>query len=573
MTDRTRRDSLYAAACAYIARGWSVIPVWGDADANRPKQPAIKWQKYIYHRATESELAQWFLYGGALGIGIVTGAARSPVVLDFDDPTAAADFAAQFPELTETYTVTSAGRGLPHYYYYAALPSRQAQGVDLQATGRYIIAPPTVINGTAYAVASACEPKTLTQKDSKNILEFIKSTATNKNKGFMGQPVTGAATAQLLPRPLAHDPDTEAPPTIKSGQQTAILKDITAEYTLRTGSGEGRNNTAYRLATRAIKNGLSQHQIYDALKAAHIHAPAPKNHPHETVHMRRDELRRTIRSAAGNHTPRHHYGLDRTRQLHHATREALIQRGLTVVARVADMAYFEELSGQTITEHKLYTHARKHKLGRTSVRAALQLFTTITTTKKAAAAPNSKSSDVHTSQKTRSQTVFVRDGKKRTKFRGRPAQRYRIPTRQAIARYFGVKHKGIDLIPPEALQSSKSYRLADERAFLTRAPGIYSRVWRARRLGLCARSVFNYDLALNTLIEPQFYTQSIFWRTVDHIPPDDCPIDGVWLEIDGERYAARRWRAIRALRDKRKVCLVRQLPNHYSLPLSTTQES
>ena len=99
-------------------------------------------------------MSNGFLKTVLAGLGIVTGRVSKLVVLDFDSETIFNDFKAQYPDLLETHTVRSAGRGLPHLYFklpdHLHLDSQKGQGIDLLSDGRYVVAPPTIINDQPY---------------------------------------------------------------------------------------------------------------------------------------------------------------------------------------------------------------------------------------------------------------------------------------------------------------------------------------------------------------------------------------------------------------------------------------
>ncbi len=77
-------------------------------------------------------------------------------VLDSDS----ADLAAQLPHLPETFTVRSASKQLPHYYFHQtdrsrALGNRSAAGLfDFQQHRKYVVGPGSVVDGRSYDVAN-----------------------------------------------------------------------------------------------------------------------------------------------------------------------------------------------------------------------------------------------------------------------------------------------------------------------------------------------------------------------------------------------------------------------------------
>src|SRR5690606_14953674 len=114
------------------------------------------------------------------GLGLVTGTISQLAVLDFDDEQRLHQFLQQHPGLAQTRIVTSAGRGLPHFYYRLPkrvhVPSQRGQGVDWLAEGRYVVAPPTVVNGRAYTVQHDVEPLLLDAEQIALLAAFVRGT-------------------------------------------------------------------------------------------------------------------------------------------------------------------------------------------------------------------------------------------------------------------------------------------------------------------------------------------------------------------------------------------------------------
>ncbi|MBA3867831.1 MAG: bifunctional DNA primase/polymerase, partial [Anaerolineae bacterium] len=176
-------STLLTIAEAYFYLGYSVIPLLGDLDPSRPKTPALPWSDFQHYRANENDYKQWFSESGFAGLGIVTGRISQLVVLDFDSETVFNAFKAQYPDLLETHIVRSAGRGLPHLYFKLPdqlhIDSQKGQGIDLLSNGRYVVAPPTIINGQAYKVTCGGMPKMLTERDIRRLNAFLNSHKTH----------------------------------------------------------------------------------------------------------------------------------------------------------------------------------------------------------------------------------------------------------------------------------------------------------------------------------------------------------------------------------------------------------
>ena len=156
-------SDLLAAALSYAARNWHIIPLHnmkkGKCSCRRQckspgKHPRItKWQ----HKATTdpSLIREWWKKWPTANIGIVCGHKSGIVVIDID-PRNSGDKSLQnlidsYPEFKaalNTYTIHTGGNG-QHYFYKHNGPFKSVkkhglgQGIDVQADGCYIVAPPS----------------------------------------------------------------------------------------------------------------------------------------------------------------------------------------------------------------------------------------------------------------------------------------------------------------------------------------------------------------------------------------------------------------------------------------------
>ena len=83
MPDSNLSQTLYTTAETYLSLGYSVIPVWGEADPARPKVAGVEWSRYQRRRPTTAEIHKWFLGDTFGGLAIVTGSISRLAVLDF----------------------------------------------------------------------------------------------------------------------------------------------------------------------------------------------------------------------------------------------------------------------------------------------------------------------------------------------------------------------------------------------------------------------------------------------------------------------------------------------------------
>src|SRR5437762_2558050 len=105
-------ETILNAALAYQQIGFSVLPLKG-------KRPACTdWKQYQQTAASEKEIRTWHQEGLLQNIGVVCGAvSNNLVVLDLDGAPGYPAFAATFPALAETYTVTTGGSIGKHVYW------------------------------------------------------------------------------------------------------------------------------------------------------------------------------------------------------------------------------------------------------------------------------------------------------------------------------------------------------------------------------------------------------------------------------------------------------------------------
>jgi len=144
------------AAQAYVAQGWSVIPL-----KTKDKRPLISWKEFQKRMATAEELAEWF-DGTDNNVGIVTGKLSNLTIVDCDSEAAIQLFTDRCIEhdredALDTYgVVTPKGR---HFYYDFVPDSKNFQsckewpGIDLRSEDGYVVAPPSIHpSGAAYVL-------------------------------------------------------------------------------------------------------------------------------------------------------------------------------------------------------------------------------------------------------------------------------------------------------------------------------------------------------------------------------------------------------------------------------------
>src|SRR5918994_3379222 len=132
-------------AVEYHRRGWSPIPI-----KERSKEPnLLELRPYLTRRATKEELDTWRW----TGVGIVTGGLSGVLVLDVDGPEGEAELQKHGHPVTPM--VRTARGGLHLYFrhpdHHVRTGIRVASGLDVKASGGYVVAPPSVgENGKPY---------------------------------------------------------------------------------------------------------------------------------------------------------------------------------------------------------------------------------------------------------------------------------------------------------------------------------------------------------------------------------------------------------------------------------------
>src|SRR5919107_2706261 len=138
-------SSAKAAAVEYRRGGWCPIPIKRGS-----KQTALgQLAPYLNRRATKEELAAW----AWPGVGIVTGTVSGVLVLDVDGPEGEDELQKYGHPVTPMVRTASGGLHLyfKHPEQHVRTGIRVAPGLDVKASGGYVVAPPSVgPNGRAY---------------------------------------------------------------------------------------------------------------------------------------------------------------------------------------------------------------------------------------------------------------------------------------------------------------------------------------------------------------------------------------------------------------------------------------
>jgi len=220
----------YLAARLYAAMGLSVLPCTG-------KKPALSNWKHLQSRAaTKETIDLWHKTGLLQNVGIICGAVSGNLaVIDLDGHDAVLALKMRFPDLFNTYAVTSgSGSGMHLYFFCDVLPPTTrvvgaAYGnIELRSSGSYVVAPPSIHpSGKPYSVAFADDITYLPHLH--DVVYWIKRQIAAKHGG-------------TLPPASTHKPrHTTAYGVVALGNATADV--------LRALPGE-RNNRLFRMALK-----------------------------------------------------------------------------------------------------------------------------------------------------------------------------------------------------------------------------------------------------------------------------------------------------------------------------------
>ena len=535
----------------YRAQGWSVLPVRGAADPLNPKAAAVPWAALQRRSASPETLEGWFGKGLAGGLGLVCGRVSRLAVLDLDDADAVEAFAQSCPQLLDTFTVRSGGRGQPHYYFEVpdavSLRGMRAPGADLQFEGAYVVAPPTCVGGQRWRVTHEAAVLRLDQADADALLRFVALWRLR----CAGGPV------EALVRERERD---EASPL---NLTEAALQGWYRKLARRG----GRNQALFKAASLARDSGWSEAQGCAALVLLHVAQPPTGPHGLETPRQREAEARRTIRSAWRQ--PR--------RVLRPARKEAAglpnsLREGLLAAGEVAALRVLEGLALAGVRAGRLI-----------SERGLCELLARLALVGAACSGPCGRewrgvgrsSVPPGTPHAGRLALLLHRQGNRKNVFllvvqneSKRVGRRNCIGCRRltGLLKWLKLKDGGSDPLLARDLRSPRAYRCALHRALIERRPGRYSRRWLGERLGVSIWTSRRYDRRAGLYVQARYQTQLLDEDTLAQLPQRQAAADGRFLiSEDGRRWPALQGLARRLLRSCRRLWYLCQGWNHYEV--------
>lgn len=567
--------SIYQRAWNLVQQQCSLIPLVGDKFPERAKSPAIpSWKAYQHRLPTQRELDVWFNKQHHTAMGIVLGRVSGLVVLDIDDAESASRFCDVFPELTQTFTVRSGNRQLPHYYF--AIPSEMTvtpmngRGCELRSDGQYVVAPGTVVGKASWDIAHDHPLKVLSQDDVRRLRAFM---------GDRHLAVGSKADTRVSGAKNTHVTE----PTTSDGQQVHQPNDrqLISLYR-RLVYQSGRNNALFNASCYARDYGWTQAQVINVLVDVHVTHPPIGMHKPETPRQRMSEALRTIASVF-KRPPRVTQPTQNkahTKQLPNVLREYLLQNDMANVARVLDGLLMVGITaGDKFTAAIAYAVLKQFGIGRNTIFVALKtllpqdqpIFTQAAGT---AGAETSSPLDppslvayaaAHSADDTNQCLIgrVAKPGKKR----GRPMRVFVMPDIEKLCEILKLdaSHGG-DTLQPEDLASPSSYRAAMHVALIQRSPGCYARSWQAQRLGISKDSCRRYERVAGVEVRPVFREWPLTWKAIDRtLSPD--PVPGSFIEDQyGKRYPPLPAIARKLLTTNKQLTFKAQQTNFYGVP-------
>ena len=482
-------------------KGYSVVPIQGDAGAGEPKRPTMKWRAFQRRIADKGEIAAMFdRRAGALGV--VCGRVSRLLVIDFDDHVRYQRFCRHLPQYAATYTVKTR-RGYHAYYRTdVKVPSHEFDGGDIKGERSYVVAPPSVLAGFEYKAVRRVDVIEIADADVDALLSYFH--------------VRGVA--QVAP-----------------GKQTlrSAERDNAGMYE-RLHLAIGRNNALYRCACALAADGMSSDEIESKLLRRYVVSEGRAGHKVESFADRYREGRRTIASALRGAVSRGYGG----EGLPNTVRERLLQgQGSSIVARLLDIMF---AAGW---ESERYFYMRdavdlggKYGLNRKSVMEALT-------------GELSSYNGRHIIR--RRYVEYVDIGGLYDARRGRPARLvFQMPSVAGLLAVLGVSASPSDRLLEPDFVSGHAYRRALHREYVKRLSPEMPMAVLAGRLGISARTLRRYNAELGVQVCQRVGRFQLTWEKLKCLPRRDRlqgrrHTPGYWLEVgESRRYPA--WRHVGA---------------------------
>ncbi|MFN8531856.1 MAG: bifunctional DNA primase/polymerase [Anaerolineae bacterium] len=502
---------------------------------------------------TADELRSLFVDQHFSAYGVVCGRLSKLVVLDLDDEVIAEEFAAQFPDFGNTYTVRSGNRGTPHFLFHVDLvKSQKVRGGDLKAEGGYVVGAGSVIAGKSWTVVRDVPVLALNRDKLEVMLDFLKPQQQIFNACHNMKEAT---------------PDSDS---------------VVSEYQREVERTGERNNTLFRLALKLRDQGMPQIWAQQALAEVHAHQGSDESQTSERFDRRLCEAQKTIASAYSRprraeqrFTPT----IDQPDHIDNGIREALLQYpdGTAFLRVYEGLIQRGFVSNQTFTRLEALA-ALKGIVGDYSLRKALKLCINGERLIPEILSPSPSipaNADPGGVVENKAKRCFVPQQKstrsRKGQLRHRPPTQYRLSSPEELRRILGVIVTVSDPVHEADLTSPKAYRAALEREFIKRRPGQYPQTWLAKRLGVTARSIYSYHAAESIQAEETFESLPLTWDNLEQVIPSPlmARLAGVdtqsWFMEDqlGRRFPAKSGLVYKLMGQGRRLTLKKRTFSTY----------
>jgi len=157
------------AALAYARAGWPVFPLHNKKPFELVS-PGVKSHGYKDATTDEETIYTWWTYHKGATIGLATGSVSGVIVLDIDPPEGYYNLKrlqTTYSPLPDTRRSRTGNKGLHYFFEYPsdgntyrnAVGLNNHEGVDIRATGGYVVLPPSKLYGRlAYKWANPLTP-------------------------------------------------------------------------------------------------------------------------------------------------------------------------------------------------------------------------------------------------------------------------------------------------------------------------------------------------------------------------------------------------------------------------------
>ncbi len=547
MPDAGIFNQLLTTAQAYHDLGYAVIPLKG-------KVAAVPWAAFQRRKPDPDLLRHWFSQPDITGIGILTGWISGLVVLDFDTQAAYDAFRNQCSDLADTRTVRTR-RGWHLYYHLPPtlnISSQALPGLDIQSHGKYVVAPPSVVDGHTYAVAGRYPTRALGQGDTAVLHAFTVDYTRRIPKPHIPPVLREMAAFQES----ADNAQQLSTPVLTPSGLVSLYRQFAAK--------KGRNNALFQAGIHARDHGWGLAEARHLLAGIHVQQPAPRGHRWESAVGRYKEAAATLASAYSRPPGKPRHIRRSTRQLPNAVREALFGMKMTYTVRTIEALRLKGiLPGQSFTRQDAID-LLKGIVGQGSVIAAL--YTPPSGHPQAsyeAAISNGCKQQKNCSFVGAKKPFKIQTFPSNTPKRGRKTHVFVMPSNAELCDLLGVTDTGGDTLTLDDLKTAPGTRKAVHRELIRRRPGTYTRKWLAARLGVCLVTLdtYNRDIPINVIYS--FTREKIGWHNLGMVQEERIDPSVFLTDEAGKQYPALRAIAAKLLKGQHTVYLLAQRPSFY----------